>query len=519
MLLNSPPRGLPRAFASSYFTFAVTIASSLLLTPLLLRRLGPEQYGLWLTASSWLAYLSLTSAGFPQATQNRAASAYSEGRGKDITRTLLAAAWATVALTGTATAILALAVGSGAVGRSFHRASLATRQAAVPVVALVAGAYLASLPSQQFLSVLRAIHRIATAELLTACGIILAGAAGLLVVLLHPTVLTFAIGQAAATVVTALFVMVTTVRTLHHLGLRLRECRVDVREVRTLLSPSALFFLISAAGALIWSTDNLVIAWRLGAARVTPYAISLRLTTIGSSAIGAVVVTLLPSVTTLWSTHRMDKLRSLSVAATRVTCGLTAVLAVEFIIVGRAFIIRWAGPAGLASKYTFGVFILLFCIRSIGQSMELVVIGVSRHKLYAAIAVGEGILNLVLSVILVGRLGVLGVALGTLIAHVMGTGWFLPAKAMRLLGLSPLSLGRSALAALVPAAAAMGVGALVAAQISLESWISLVVTSVSIAVTYAAAYFVLALTTRERIWIRDYVSSQARRMRMTDEQP
>jgi O-antigen/teichoic acid export membrane protein len=127
---------------------------------------------------------------------------------------------------------------------------------------------------------------------------------------------------------------------------------------------------------------------------------------------------------------------------------------VEFILIGRPFILRWVGTSGLASRSTFYVFIAIFFIRALAQSMELVVVGLSRHKTYAAVAVGEGVLNLLLSLVLVRHLGAFGVALGTLIAQVFFTGWFLPWWAMRALKLGVLPLTRSLITAGVAALAA-----------------------------------------------------------------
>lgn len=495
-----PPKGgtQARAFTASYANFLIAVTSSLVVTPIFLHALGREQYGLWLAVSSWLAYLSLTNAGFPQATQNRAAEAYAQGRREDVARSLVAGAWATALLAVVTIALFILGIASGVVSSSSIDASLATRRSLVPVLALTAGAYMISLPAEQFRAVLRASDRVALAQMITAGGLVVTASAGIVAVWLRPTVLAFAVSQASVMVATALVSVVATVRVVHRFGARLDVRSVSASEVRSLLSPSFLFLVIALGGTLIWSTDNLVIAWHLGIAQVAPYAISLRLMTIGSSAIGAIVVTLLPSVTRLWATGEVERLRAFSVLATRVTVGVSAVLVVEFILVGRAFIMRWVGTGGLVSRSTFYVFVAIFFVRALAQSMELVVIGLSRHKSYAAMVIGEGMLNLVLSLVLVRHLGAFGVALGTLLAQSLCTGWFLPWWAMRTLGLRLQPLARSLLTAFAAALVAWLAGRTLVAIVPLGSWPSLVVVSVTVAAAYCGAYAYVGLTAVER---------------------
>lgn len=495
-----PPnsRAQTRAFTASYANFLIAVASSLAVTPIFLHALGREQYGLWLAVSSWLAYLSLTNAGFPQATQNRAAEAYAQGRRQDVARSLVAGAWATALLAVVTIALFAILIVSGVISSSSIDASLATRRSLVPVLALTAGAYMISLPAEQFRAVLRASDRVALAQVITAGGLIVTASAGIFAVWLRPTVLAFAVSQASVMVATSFVSVVATVRVVHRFGARIDVRSVSVAEVRNLLSPSFLFLVVALGGTLIWSTDNLIIAWHLGIAQVAPYAITLRLMTIGSSAIGAIVVTLLPSVTRLWATGEVERLRALSILATRITVGVSAVLVVEFILVGRAFIMRWVGAEGLASRSTFYVFVAIFFIRALAQSMELVVVGLSRHKGYAAMVIGEGALNLVFSLVLVRHLGAFGVALGTLLAQLLCTGWFLPWWAMRTLGLRRQPLARSLVTALAAALVAWLAGRIVVAIVPLGSWPSLVAVSLTVAAAYCGAYAYVGLTAVER---------------------
>jgi peptidoglycan biosynthesis protein MviN/MurJ (putative lipid II flippase) len=82
-----------------------------------------------------------------------------------------------------------------------------------------------------------------------------------------------------------------------------------------------------------------------------------------------------------------------------------------------------------------------------------VLYGLGQHRLVAILRVVEGAINLTLSVVLVNAVGLVGVAIGTAVPHVLMVGWVLPRALPRIF---PLSLrayyfhvyGRTLLAAL-----------------------------------------------------------------------
>jgi O-antigen/teichoic acid export membrane protein len=66
----------------------------------------------------------------------------------------------------------------------------------------------------------------------------------------------------------------------------------------------------------------------------------------------------------------------------------------------------------------------------------LVLAGMARHKILAYVALGEGVANLLLSIVLVKRIGVIGVAWGTVIPHLISTTLVIPFYTLRILRMS-----------------------------------------------------------------------------------
>jgi O-antigen/teichoic acid export membrane protein len=193
--------------------------------------------------------------------------------------------------------------------------------------------------------------------------------------------------------------------------------------------------IISVAGALIWSTDNLVIAATLGTRDVTRYAVTVRLLTLASSLIAAGALAILPSFTALWSRGEIERMRQLVLRAVRLVVAGATFTGITVALFGRSFLRLWAGNAAVAPRGTLFVLVAIFLVRAFAQAFEMIIISISRHRSYAYVIAAEGVLNLVLSLVLVRSLGLMGVALGTLMAQLAGTGWFLPwsgSRAMRI---------------------------------------------------------------------------------------
>lgn len=486
------------ALASSYAHLGISITAALLVTPLYLRGLGQERYGVWLTFSSWLAYLSISSLGIPQAAQNRAAEAHAQGHQNDVGKSLVAAVWSTVAFSLLAATILGLAAVAGLIEAPFRSASSETRRDAVPAVLMICLAYLLTLPAEQFRAVLRALGHFATAQVISTLGVAAAAAAGTLVVWLDASLITFSLSQALVMLATGALSAWAGRRAIRNEGHSVYFRHISIKDVTQLLAPSLQFLVIAMAGALIWSTDNLVIAAYLGPAEVTPYAVSLRLVTLATSVISAMTVVLIPVVTSLWATDDLSRLAALSAAATRIALAVGTLLAVELVLIGRPFVTLWAGEAALVHQVTLLIFVATFLIRTLAQSMELVVVGISRQKAYAAVVLAEGFANLLLSLALVRRFGATGVALGTLIAHLSFTGWFLPWWAARSLGVSLIPIFGRVLRPLSCGVIAYMVGRKIAAPSTIDSWQRLAVVATIAAFTYALGYAIVGLSKVER---------------------
>jgi len=203
-------------------------------------------------------------------------------------------------------------------------------------------------------------------------------------------------------------------------------------------------------------TDNTVVGLRLGAGAVAAFALTQSLPLLASAQlteIGAV------SWAALGELRQRDPKafgeRVVELAST--VLGVGAILMVTLGSFNRAFVDLWVGPrhfdGSLLTWATVASVVVFSWLCFFGWLIDTQ--GDSRKRVMAS-SIGSAI-NLGLSLFLVGKLGVAGVALGTVIAYLLTDAWFLPRIAIRHYQVPRTALLRAVGAALLRAALWAGV--------------------------------------------------------------
>jgi O-antigen/teichoic acid export membrane protein len=132
----------------------------------------------------------------------------------------------------------------------------------------------------------------------------------------------------------------------------------------------------------------------------------------------------------------------------------------------------------------------------------LILVGMAKHKVLAYVTLAEGLANLILSVILVRRIGLVGVAWGTAIPHVINTAVIIPFFTLRAVKMSwrdyiVKGYVRPVLAAIPGATVCYAASVLVATS----SWPVFVLEVLAVGVTSAVAGYFLCLEPALRLAI------------------
>ena len=207
----------------------------------------------------------------------------------------------------------------------------------------------------------------------------------------------------------------------------LRPSRPVRAEVTRLLNYGKYVLMANIGDKIVFATDAMVIAMFLPIAALTPYAIAGTLIHNMRSVVKAMAVVFNPLTSSLRAGGRETALPQVLHAGAKGAMVIGLPICIGFITLGERFVSLWIGEvhAPMAGRVLTAL--------SIGYIVGLpyytisgILYGLAAHRTVAILRVVEGIANLALSVVLVNTIGLVGVALGTAIPHMIVVGWILP---------------------------------------------------------------------------------------------
>jgi O-antigen/teichoic acid export membrane protein len=435
-------RKIAIAVSASWFSQAIRIALNLLVLPVMFRFMGQEELGIWLVlGQSTVLFGFLTEAGLTPTLTRRIAFVAGKSRtgldeplDEDARRelaTLMASGAMTYRMASIGIFVIAFALGSLYL-HSLDLQHLSPATVWTAWVVLCVG-YATSTWSGLWLAVANGLGYVATATLVST-------AIGVGTLLAQVTVILAGGGLVWLAIVSALagiasrFVLRLYIR-LRQPDLLLLRGRFDRPLVRDLLGLSGRAWLTALGDLLLFKTDQYFIAFYLDAKTVPAYYVAY--TIFHNLAILALALGQASSVyvSRLWQAGALREVHEIVLRGLRITLILTACGVATLLAVGADVIGVWVGPehfVGYPVLAALGAMFLL-CVQ---QNAVLTFSRATENEVYAIPFLIAGGLNLILSWILVQSMGVVGVALATLLAQLLTTNWIVLRDGLRRLKLS-----------------------------------------------------------------------------------
>ena len=217
--------------------------------------------------------------------------------------------------------------------------------------------------------------------------------------------------------------------------LRIRARYFSRRHWREVTTFSVFLFIIQIASQISFNIDNIVIGAVMGTAAVAIYTVALRLGEYQRRLCDQFSGMLFPVAMGFGAEGNIDALRQTLVEGTRVAVTLVVGASVCLIGFSGPLIRHWMGPGFEGSVAPFVVLAVGGIIVVSQAAMGNILMAVGSHKLLAGVWMGEALVNLAVSLLLVRRIGLLGVALGTLTPLAFGHLGVLLPRTCRAVGL------------------------------------------------------------------------------------
>ncbi len=401
---------ITKNITSNVLAFVISVIIPILLTPFVIHRLGNQHYGLWILIGSVIGYYGLLDLGIGSSVVryvSKYIAADDEQNLNGFVNTVLfmfiLVSIAAIIVSGVLSLFLA----------DFFDLSEADAALFSRLVLVLGMAFALSFPGGVFGGILQAIQRYDVNNVMEiSCSIAKAG--------MTVYFLSRGGGLMALGLITLLFKCIDVPYKIFF-ALRLTPMlKIDLRlaqksKLRDIFGYSIFAFIWRIADRFRFHMDSVVIGAFLSAGAITFYSIGARLMTYYLRLTGAFSSVTTPMFSSMEARDQSEKIRNLLTNGTRYLSLIAIFVGMSLILYGKPFIRLWIGEGYSSSYYVMLILIVPYMI-ALSQSMSLTAAyGIGKHKFLSVVTIGEGVLNLALSILLVRRYGIYGVALGTAI--------------------------------------------------------------------------------------------------------
>ncbi len=209
------------------------------------------------------------------------------------------------------------------------------------------------------------------------------------------------------------------------------------KTIRKILQYSSFVFLAGIAGRMIYETDSIIIGIFLSTSAITYYAVGWKLIAYLRELASLASNVLVPVASDFESKRLVQENRKLLIEGTKYLFLMSLFFGIIFVFMGRDIITLWIGEKYSPVAYPILLVLALSELFALPQYVSSSILyGWGKHRFFSFLCIGEAIANLLLSLILVKPYGLIGVAMGTVIPHVISTTLILPFYVCRELKLS-----------------------------------------------------------------------------------
>jgi len=413
---------------SNWFGLATNLIVGFFLSPFILHRLGDDVFGLWVLVFSLTGYYGLFDFGIRSSIVRYVAQFAAKSEEDRLVR-FVNTSLCTYGGIGLLLLLLTV-IGSANVSLLFRIPS-ALHASATELFLIVGAAVSCSFPLSVFAGVLEGLQKFSWLSLTqVACNLLRA--------LLVVYALTHGGGLLTIAMITMglnlLAYMVYAVVVHRLIFMRYGLQYVSRESLRQMVSFGSVTFVILVAAQLRFYTDATVIGIFISSAAITYFSVGSKLVSYSGNITQSMSQIFTPMASQFHASGDMERLRRIFVLGNRACALVVFPVCASLIIVGKSLIEVWVGAKYVATGYLVLVTLLVGDTTEMAQSASpKILFGMARHRTLAFVRLAEGVVNLVLSIVLLRRYGVIGVALGTVIPQLCINLLFLPGHLCRVL--------------------------------------------------------------------------------------
>lgn len=409
----------------------LTKVIGLVVTPIVLTYLDKTEYGIWVIIGSVLGYVGLMNFGVTGATSVIIAKNNTEQNENHI-NTIVNNAFALQALIGALIIVVGFGV-SFLFPDVFNLEDYSEDKAWMVLVMAIVG-YGISFPPKALKGLIRARQMISMSVWVEFFLFLSNTALNLILLDLGFGLMALPLGSITLRLLSYPLFFIYAKKA--YAPLRFDLSLVSIKSIKEIVSFSSLWFVGMIAAMVIYSTDAILIGVFLSTASVTIYALTYRLSEVIREWIYSISFTLMPGIGQIMGSGDKAKAQEIYLRTQPVIIALSIVGAGMIYLLNNAFVSTWVGSDYFAGQALSTVFAAILFVSVVFHSSSLVISADLKIKGVTAVRISEALLNILLSIWLIQKYELLGVAIATLIAATLTSFWMVPFITLRYLQIS-----------------------------------------------------------------------------------
>lgn len=418
-------RSISRNVVLSWTQAVVYAVLSLGVTPILVRQLQRESYGVWAFLNSLTLYSNLLYVGLGAAVLRGLSESAGHGDTRAVNR-LFGIAVTVYSLLGAVCVAVALVLKGILPSMLAQPLSPGVHDAAQTVVLLL-GVRIAFVFVSSALAAVIAAHGRADLTSVVSIGLAVLRSAGVLWAVTQPSPLPKLATISAIEIGLQVPLLAAVARGVAP-SLSFQPRLPTMTELRGLYGFGIQAFVVQIAVLVISYTDTALIGVLLGAGAVGVYALPLQLIEHSRILVAGVTQNLLPELSARRARGEMDQVSRMFLLASRACATLSSFVNVHLVLLGPAFLTLWVGPemAAESPRILLWLGVAATAAALSTQAMTPVYMALDLVRVLLVIVIAEAAVNFTLSYWLANAIGLWGVALATAIPAVAITLLFAP---------------------------------------------------------------------------------------------
>jgi O-antigen/teichoic acid export membrane protein len=502
---------IARSIGTNWLLLGLNVGISFFMSPFVVNKLGSTYYGIWAISLQFTGYLYLMDFGVRESVIRYTSKYATRGQGRQLNQILSTALLLYAPIT---LGCIALTLGCAWGVPIWFDISPEYATEAQLAVMFVGFTIAQTFIFNVFTGVLQGLGRFDIANLTGIVTTIVRSTLIVVALTLGYKLVALAAIQFFMAIVGGMIGAIAATRQLKATGIPLR-LRLPTKSRFAALRRNVLgygFYVLinNVAQKINFASDAVVIGIFMPVSFVTPYAIAGSLIDYLRQLILSTAQVFNPLSSKLYTQRRTEDLALMLIQGAKLTVIVTLPIALTFAVLGKEFVGLWMGKEYMESA---GSVLLILGLTQIISAPHYVVssvlYGMSKHRTMGFMRVGEAAANLILSIILVQRMGIVGVAYGTAISHTIVVLILLPTLVTRFVAINVSGFMLGAYFRPLIAAIPFLLGAFwLRSNAAAESLLELFVQIGALVCLYLPCVYAIALNIEERNKLKQLVGSR-----------